>query len=188
MIRYNTRISLPSILVLQTNPKTKTKQKIVWRLKKPPSEFGCHGNTLINTFCVNIDLRSEYFVNDAECYWTQSRNQRDRLTTRGARWPSQRGRSCGCSPCLRIHSGLSDWLRLMAEEENERKVYRFSLLVRVDVSLYSRFTPKSDQFRISPAASPEIHHTVWRTWLFIAYWDERWLYHHFSPPHLYISL
>ena len=30
------------------------------------------------------------------------------------------------------------------------------------------FTPKSDQFQISPVASPEIyHHTVWRTWLFI---------------------
>ena len=35
---------------------------------------------------------------------------------------------------------------------------------------------KSDQSPISPAASPEIlHHTVWRTWLFIAYSDERWL-------------
>ena len=30
------------------------------------------------------------------------------------------------------------------------------------------FTPKSDQIQIFPAASPEIlHHTVWRTWLFI---------------------
>ena len=47
----------------------------------------------------------------------------------------------------------------------------------------------SDQFRISPADSPEIfHHTVWRTWLFIAYSDERWLYNQFSLPHLYISL
>ena len=43
------------------------------------------------------------------------------------------------------------------------------------------FTPKSDQCQISPAASPEIlHHTVWRTWLFIAYSDERWLYYQFS--------
>ena len=34
------------------------------------------------------------------------------------------------------------------------------------------FTPKSDQFQISPAASPAIlHDTVWRTWLFIAYSD-----------------
>ena len=32
----------------------------------------------------------------------------------------------------------------------------------------------SDQFQLSLAASPEIlHHTVWRTWLFIAYSDER---------------
>ena len=31
------------------------------------------------------------------------------------------------------------------------------------------FTPKSDQFQISPAASPVIlHHIVWRIWLFIA--------------------
>ena len=36
------------------------------------------------------------------------------------------------------------------------------------------FTPKSDQYQISPAASPEIlHHTVWITWLFIAYSNER---------------
>ena len=35
------------------------------------------------------------------------------------------------------------------------------------------FTPKSDQFQISPAASPEIwHHTVWRTWLFITYLED----------------
>ena len=43
--------------------------------------------------------------------------------------------------------------------------------------LFDPFTPKNDQFRISPAASPVIlHHTVWRTWLFVAYSDERWLY------------
>ena len=48
------------------------------------------------------------------------------------------------------------------------------------------FTPKSDQFQISPAASPEtLHHTVWRTWLSIAYSDERWLYYQFSLPRLY---
>ena len=35
---------------------------------------------------------------------------------------------------------------------------------------------ESEQFQISPAAPPEIlHRTVWRTWLFIAYSDERWL-------------
>ena len=32
------------------------------------------------------------------------------------------------------------------------------------------FTPKNDQFQISPPASPVIlHHIVWRTWFFIAY-------------------
>ena len=51
------------------------------------------------------------------------------------------------------------------------------------------FTPKSDQCQISPAASQEIwHHTVWRTWFFIAYSDERWLSNQLSIPHLYISL
>ena len=46
------------------------------------------------------------------------------------------------------------------------------------------FTPKSDQCQISPAPSPEIsHHTVWRTWLLIAYSDGRWLHCRFSLPH-----
>ena len=40
------------------------------------------------------------------------------------------------------------------------------LLAILDVN---PFAPKSDQFQISPAASPEIlPHTVWRTWPFIA--------------------
>ena len=50
------------------------------------------------------------------------------------------------------------------------------------------FTPESDQCLISPAASQEIwHHTVWRTWLFIAYSDDRWLYYKFLLPHSYFS-
>ena len=37
---------------------------------------------------------------------------------------------------------------------------------------FNPFTPKSDQVQISPVASTVIlHHTVWRTWLFIAYSD-----------------
>ena len=45
------------------------------------------------------------------------------------------------------------------------------------------FTPESDQCQISPVASPEIlHHTVWRTWLFIACSDARWLYYQLSLP------
>ena len=49
------------------------------------------------------------------------------------------------------------------------------------------FTPKSDRCQISPAASPEIlHHTVWRTWLFIAYQVDKWLYYQFSLHHSYV--
>ena len=37
------------------------------------------------------------------------------------------------------------------------------------LSTFNPFTPESDQCQNSPAASQEIwHHTVWRTWLFIA--------------------
>ena len=44
------------------------------------------------------------------------------------------------------------------------------LLNRVQFVGLNPFTSKSDQFQISPAASPEIlHYTVWRTWLFVAY-------------------
>ena len=55
------------------------------------------------------------------------------------------------------------------------------------ISSNNPFTPESDQYQISPAASPEIlHHTVRRTWIFIAYSDERRLQYKFSLPHLYI--
>ena len=43
------------------------------------------------------------------------------------------------------------------------------------------FTPRSDQCQIPPAALPEIlHRAVWRTWVFIAYSDDSWLYYQFS--------
>ena len=49
------------------------------------------------------------------------------------------------------------------------------------------FAPKSDQCQIPPTAAPEIlHHTLWRTWLFIAYSNERLLYYQFSLPNLNI--
>ena len=42
----------------------------------------------------------------------------------------------------------------------------------VNTEHFNPFTPESDQCQNSPAASQEIwHHTVWRTWLFIAYSD-----------------
>ena len=51
---------------------------------------------------------------------------------------------------------------------------------------FNPFTPESDQCQNSPAASQEIwHRTVWRTWLFIAYSDEKWLYYKFSLHHSY---
>ena len=54
------------------------------------------------------------------------------------------------------------------------------------VLLINPFTPESDQCQNSPAESQEIwHHTVWRTWLFIAYSDEKWLYYKFSLHHSY---
>ena len=47
-----------------------------------------------------------------------------------------------------------------------------SVLDELPFAEQGRFRVKCDQFEISPAASPEIlHHTVWRTWLFIAYTD-----------------
>ena len=65
--------------------------------------------------------------------------------------------------------------------------YQFSLPLSLTHFTFNPFTPKSDQFQISPAASPEtLHHTAWRTWLFIACSDKRWLYYQFSLPHLYI--
>ena len=42
----------------------------------------------------------------------------------------------------------------------------------METRLNGSFTPKSDQYQISPSASPEI--TVWITWGFIAYSDKRW--------------
>ena len=54
---------------------------------------------------------------------------------------------------------------------------------------FNPFTPKSDQCQISPAASPEIlHHPVWRTWMFIAYWVDKWLYYQFSLHRSYVFL
>ena len=51
---------------------------------------------------------------------------------------------------------------------------------------FNPFTPKRDQIQISPAASPVIlHHTEWKTWLFLAYSDKKWLYYKFSLHHSY---
>ena len=63
--------------------------------------------------------------------------------------------------------------------------YNDWLLMQLHI-VVNPFTPESDQCQNSPAASQEIwHHTVWRTWLFIAYSDEKWLYYKFSLHHSY---
>ena len=77
--------------------------------------------------------------------------------------------------CQRTHS----------RRRNVHKKLRFSKFV-MHFQPFNPFTPESDQCQNSPAASQEIwHHTVWRTWLFIAYSDEKWLYYKFSLHHSY---
>ena len=71
-----------------------------------------------------------------------------------------------------IHFSLKGWENVLFELGRSERL--------------NPFTPESDQCQNSPAASQEIwHHTVWRTWLFIAYSDEKWLYYKFSLHHSY---
>ena len=79
--------------------------------------------------------------------------------------------------------------RLPARRKPNKSLSKGSAIWRPCTESGNPFTPKSDQFQISPAAWPEIlHHTVWRTWLSIAYSDKKWLYYQFSLPHLSIAL
>ena len=92
---------------------------------------------------------------------------------------------------------LKDWnSTLFGDRQRERKGEGWIWCNFVHIFLHSwkkktrtffnPFTPESDQCQNSPAASQEIwHHTVWRTWLFIAYSDEKWLYYKFSLHHSY---
>ena len=60
--------------------------------------------------------------------------------------------------------------------ETYHRLFFISLFFIFLPRCFNPFTPKSDQCQLSPAASAEmLHHTVWRTWLFIVYSDERWL-------------
>ena len=64
--------------------------------------------------------------------------------------------------------------------------FNFRGYAKYNLWSFNPFTPESDQCQNSPAASQEIwHHIVWRTWLFIAYSDEKWLYYKFSLHHSY---
>ena len=70
-------------------------------------------------------------------------------------------------------------LWLWAVQRNNPSLEQPRVPQLTDYSL-NPFTPESDQCQISPPAPPKIwHHTVWRTWLFIAYSDEKWLYYKF---------
>ena len=111
------------------------------------------------------------------------------------------GRSCVFCVQKSLESKLSDvnssskaemselmlTLKNLKEKSDEWKV-RHTTAPSAPLTLYYPFTPTSYQFQVSPAASPEIsHHVVWRTWLFIAYSNEWWLYYQFLLPHLYVS-
>ena len=78
--------------------------------------------------------------------------------------------------CSEIHTSHSHFRPSPVNKEN--------VVLHPVVSVrFNPFALKSDQYQISPAASPEIlDHTVWRTWLFIAYSDARRLYYQFSLP------
>ena len=77
------------------------------------------------------------------------------------------------------------WLAVAADNFSAKSLQRV-LSTPFWKSMLNPFTPESDQCQNSPAASQEIwHHTVWRTWLFIAYSDEKWLYYKFSLHHSY---
>ena len=92
--------------------------------------------------------------------------------------------------------GICLWLKITPNVSSYRDMFENSSdfnVLKSDITLwvspwFSRdwtgltlSLPLSDQFQVSPATSPEmLHHTVWRTWLFIAYSDESWLYYQFS--------
>ena len=62
-------------------------------------------------------------------------------------------------------------------------------LTGISFRLYNPFTPESDQLKLfSCSLTRTITWRRWRSWLFMAYSDERWLYYQFSLPHfIYIS-
>ena len=93
--------------------------------------------------------------------------------------PRERVRGRDCSyPCKPPPPPANMYLTLALENLKNMRIALISTL--------NPFTPESDQCQNSPAASQEIwHHTAWRTWLFIAYSDEKWLYYKFSLHHSY---
>ena len=85
-------------------------------------------------------------------------------------------------PCSLSRNTTSHWMENLAFHSLlRRKMTVLPILTTSLIRFYLTLsTPKSDHFQFSPAALPEIvHHTVWRTWFFIAYSDKRWLYYQF---------
>ena len=96
--------------------------------------------------------------------WKQNRKDCDKMMKFGARTQTEK----------RLSQTLSSF-RVGALDVGITLFLAHSLHGSIRVySTINPFTPKSDQCQISPGASAEIlHPTVWRTWLFIAYSDER---------------
>ena len=88
-----------------------------------------------------------------------------------------------------LNLGVERFLRSIVECTFTRSCYSGGFCTLTDSPaqhVFNPFTPESDQCQNSPATSQGIwHHTVWRTWLFIAYSDEKWLYYKFSLHHSY---
>ena len=106
--------------------------------------------------------------------------------------------SCLVGPVHTYHSKQSGNPRNIPKKKSRLKgrlvkvhsLARNCKLVLTFQTTMGRFNPftLSDRSQISLAASPVIlYHTVWRTWLFIAYSDERRLYNQFSLIHSYLE-
>ena len=93
------------------------------------------------------------------------------------------GASPSTTTCLvghdtaRYFQGYEKWTSLQREEEEINISWRGGRRV----AFINPSTLKTDRLQISPTASREIvHHTVWRTWLFIVFSDQRWFSYQFS--------
>ena len=97
--------------------------------------------------------------------------------------------------CYLIHSNVTEMVywsmsdhRSLQKTENAPVASTAVLANTKDCDYFNPFTPKSDQPWFSLfSLSPEIYHSVWRTWHLIACSDESWLSYQFSLHHSYIS-
>ena len=69
-----------------------------------------------------------------------------------------------------ICQSVSEWAKWSIGWMINFSIYNMRTNYTLISSKINPFTPKCDQVQICPAVSPEIlHHTVWRTWFFIAH-------------------